>query len=60
MIWIHEEKLYIRMEDVVVVTADGAENMSAFVPSSVEEIERTMREKGLIQFRPATSLPLKK
>ena len=60
MIWIHEEKLYIRMEDVVVVTADGAENLSAFVPSTVEEIERTMAEKGLIQFRPATSLPLKK
>ena len=59
MIWIHEEKLYIRMEDVIVVTADGAENLSAFVPSTVEDIERTMTEKGLIQFRPATSLPLK-
>lgn len=60
MIWIHEEKLYIRIEDVVVVTENGAENLSAFVPSTVEEIERTMTEKGLIQFRPATSLPLKK
>ena len=60
MIWIPEEKLYIRMEDVVVVTADGAENLSAFVPSTIEDIERTMTEKGLIQFRPATSLPLKK
>ena len=44
----------------MVVTADGAENLSAFVPSTVEDIERTMAEKGLIQFRPATSLPLKK
>lgn len=60
MIWIHEEKLYIRMEDVVLVTSDGAENLSAFVPSTIDEIERTMTEKGLIQFRPATSLPLKK
>ena len=60
MIWIHEERLYIRMEDVVVLTADGAENLSAFVPSTVEDIERTMTEKGLIQFRPATPLPLKK
>ncbi len=60
MIWIHEEKLYIRMEDVVVVTDDGAENLSAFVPSTIEEIERTMTEKGLVQFRPAVSLPLKK
>lgn len=60
MIWIHEERLYIRIEDVVVVTANGAENLSAFVPSTIEDIERTMAEKGLIQFRPATSLPLKK
>ncbi len=60
MIWIHEEKLYVRIEDVIVVTADGAENLSAFVPSTLEDIERTIAEKGLIQFRPPTSLPLKK
>ena len=60
MIWIHEEKLYIRIEDMAVVTADGVENLSAFVPSTIEDIERIMTEKGLIQFRPATSLPLKK
>lgn len=60
MIWIPEERLYVRIEDIVVVTQDGAENLSAFVPSSIDDIERTMTEKGLIQFRPATSLPLKK
>jgi len=60
MIWIHEEKLYIRIEDVVVVTADGAENLSAFVPSTVEDIERTMTENGVLQLRPPTPLPLKK
>ena len=58
MIWIHEERLYVRMEDVVVVTAGGVENLSAFVPSSTDEIERTMAEAGLIQFRPATVLPI--
>ncbi len=52
MIWIHEERLYVRIEDVVVVTSDGAENLSAFVPSTVEDIERSMTEKGVIQFRP--------
>lgn len=60
MIWIHEEKLYIRIEDMAVVTKDGVENLSAFVPSTIEDIERTMTEKGVIQFRPATALPLKK
>ena len=58
MIWIHEERLYVRMEDVVVVTAGGVENLSAFVPSTTDEIERTMAEAGLIQFRPATVLPI--
>lgn len=49
MIWIHEERLYVRIEDVVAVTENGAENLSAFVPSTVEDIERTVAEKGLIQ-----------
>ncbi len=60
MIWIHEERLYIRIEDMALVTADGVENLSAFVPSSTEEIERTIKEKGLTEFRPATALPFKK
>ena len=59
MIWIHEERLYVRIEDVVVVTADGVENLSAFVPSSTTDIERTMAEAGVIQLRPATPLPLR-
>ncbi len=52
MIWIPEEKLYVRIEDMAVVTSDGVENMSAFVPSKPDDIERTMAEKGIIQFRP--------
>lgn len=60
MIWIPEERLYVRIEDMAVVTAKGVENLSAFVPSSLDEIEKVMKQKGLIEFRPATSLPLKK
>lgn len=60
MVWIHEEKLYVRIEDMVVVTNDGAENLSAFVPSKIEDIERTMAEKGIIQMRPPMNLPIKK
>lgn len=60
MIWLHEERLYIRIEDVALVTESGVENLSAFVPSSVEDVERTIKEKGLIEFHPAVELPLKK
>jgi Xaa-Pro aminopeptidase len=54
MIWIHEERLYIRIEDVALVTENGVENLSAFVPSKPEDVEAAIREKGLIEFRPAT------
>ncbi len=57
MIWIPEERLYIRIEDVVVITETGAENLSAFVPSSIRDVEKTIREEGLTAFRPAMSLP---
>ena len=41
-------------EIVAFVTSDGVENLSAFVPSKLDDIERFMKEKGLIEFRPAT------
>lgn len=52
MIWIPEEKLYVRMEDVVVVTDIGVELFTDFVPSAPDEIERIMKEPGILQFRP--------
>ncbi|MCO4822063.1 MAG: aminopeptidase P family protein [Flavobacteriaceae bacterium] len=60
MIWIPEEQLYIRIEDVAVVTETGVENLSAFVPSTIVDIEKTIKEEGLTEFRPAVSLPIKK
>ncbi|TRZ46249.1 M24 family metallopeptidase [Robertkochia solimangrovi] len=60
MIWIPEERLYIRIEDVAVITETGVENLSAFVPSSIEQVQSTIKEKGLTEFRPAETLPLKK
>jgi Xaa-Pro aminopeptidase len=59
MIWIPEERHYIRIEDVAVVTKTGVENLSAFVPSIIEDVERTIKEKGLTEFRPVKTLPLK-
>ncbi|HYW30575.1 MAG TPA: Xaa-Pro peptidase family protein [Gemmatimonas sp.] len=52
MIWIPEERLYIRIEDVALVTADGVENLSGFVPSAVRDVERTIAEPGLVQSHP--------
>ncbi len=43
------ETLGIRIEDTVVITEDGYENLSEGLPRTVEEIEEFMREKGLLQ-----------
>ena len=51
MIWIPEEKLYVRIEDVALVTADGVENLSGFVPSRIADVERTIAEPGIVQER---------
>ncbi len=52
MIWVPEEKLYIRVEDVGVVTEDGFENFSSFVPTEIEDIEKLMQEEGILQHKP--------
>lgn len=44
-----EERLYVRVEDTVVVTGDGIENLTGFVPHALDEVERVMREPGLLQ-----------
>lgn len=38
-----EERIYIRMEDVMVVTENGVEVLSAKLPRKMEEIERVMK-----------------
>lgn len=43
------ETMGIRIEDTVVITEDGYENLSPGLPRSVEEIEGVMREGGVLQ-----------
>ncbi len=43
------ETLGIRIEDTVVITEDGYENLSTGLPRTVQEIEAFMREPGLLQ-----------
>jgi Xaa-Pro aminopeptidase len=52
--------LYMRYEDVGVVTETGFENFTDFMPTTLEEIERTVRLKGIVQDYPPNSMPWRK
>ncbi len=55
MMWVPEERLYIRIEDVGVVTDDGFDNFSGFAPTEMDDIEALMREEGIVQLKSADS-----
>lgn len=57
MIWLPEERLYIRIEDVALVTADGVENLSGFVPARIADVQRTIAEPGLVQLHKPVPAP---
>jgi Xaa-Pro aminopeptidase len=44
---IEEEHLGIRLEDMILITESGYENLSQFVPIEVKDIEKLMAERGL-------------
>ncbi len=44
-IYVREWGIGLRIEDNVLVTADGCENLSASIPAAIEEIETYMAEK---------------
>ena len=47
-----EEKINIRLEDLIVITDQGAEVVSDFVPMDIEAIEKLMKEEGILQRYP--------
>jgi Xaa-Pro aminopeptidase len=51
-----EEKIYIRLEDVIVIRDKSAEVLSDFVPSDPEAIEKVMTEPGLLKTYPPADL----
>ncbi len=44
---IDDERLGIRLEDMILITETGYENMSAFVPVEIDDIEKLMGQPGL-------------
>ncbi|HTK75911.1 MAG TPA: Xaa-Pro peptidase family protein [Gemmataceae bacterium] len=46
---VRQENLYIRYEDVVVVTESGVENFTDFLPSELAEIEKLVGTGGVVQ-----------
>ena len=47
-----EEKIYVRLEDMIVVTDKGTDVLSDFVPRDIPRIEKLMTEKGLLKTYP--------
>lgn len=51
-----EEQIYIRLEDLIIITETGKEIVSDFVPMDIEPIEKLMREVGMLQRYPKDSV----
>jgi len=48
MMWITDERHYVRMEDTILVTKTGIENFTAFLASTPGEIEAVMKQEGIL------------
>jgi Xaa-Pro aminopeptidase len=47
-----EEKIYVRLEDLIVIGEKSAEVVSDFVPSDPDAIEKLMTERGILKSYP--------
>jgi len=55
-----EENLYLRYEDTIAVTDTGYENFTDFLPMELDDMERLVLEKGVVQKvapTPASAIP---
>jgi Xaa-Pro aminopeptidase len=60
---IPDERVYIRLEDVIVITETGYENLSGGLPMEIDEIEKVMAEPGIADLwkgPPASLAPVKR
>jgi Xaa-Pro aminopeptidase len=47
-----EEKVYIRLEDVIIIGEGKADILTTFVPMDIQGVEQLMREDGMLQRYP--------
>jgi Xaa-Pro aminopeptidase len=47
-----EEKIYIRLEDMIIITETGADIITSYVPMEIADIEALMKEEGMLQRYP--------
>lgn len=46
---VSDELIYLRLEDTIILTEDGAEIVTDFVPRDMESIERLVQQRGILQ-----------
>ena len=53
-LWVPEENLYLRYEDVIVITEDGFENFTHFLPTELSDLEKLVGQGGIaLKLQPA-------
>ena len=53
MMWVPEEKRYIRVEDTLLITNDGYENLTQDAPLELDDVEEMMKQDGMLQRNPS-------